>query len=140
MKRAVALGLCALALAALALRGGHGLDRLRASRLLKQVEEITLAALRDRRATPELYRHNLRLLEAAGELDPLEVSIDIARGSQFQLLGRADAARDAYLEALQLEARPTTYLNLYRVTYATDPEAAEGYLEDALVLAPFLEP
>lgn len=84
-------------------------ERMDASRILKAVERRTLTA----RRTSEL-RENIRQLHKAGRLDPLEIGIPIARGSQHYLLRQSQAAIDAYEEALRLEPRPEIYLNLGR--------------------------
>ena len=84
-------------------------ERMTASRLLNTVERMTLTA---RRASV-LYT-NIELLRRAGQLDPLEIGIPIARGSQHYLLRQPQAAVEAYEEALRLEPRPEIYLNLGR--------------------------
>ncbi|HBL29451.1 MAG TPA: hypothetical protein DD490_21675 [Acidobacteria bacterium] len=87
-------------------------NRMTASRVLRSVETVTMAAVRARRADP--LPANIDLLRRAAERDPLEVGIPIARGSQHLLLGQSQAAIDAYEEALRLEPRPEVYLNLGR--------------------------
>jgi tetratricopeptide (TPR) repeat protein len=84
-------------------------ERMAASRILKAVEGRTLTA----RRTSQL-RENIKQLRRAGRLDPLEIGIPIARGSQYYLLRQSQAAVDAYEEALRLEPRPEIYLNLGR--------------------------
>lgn len=107
--------LCAAALlAALAAQTDRLRDRLLANRILRQVELLTIAARRADRLSSELVAANLAALRRAAELDPAEVGIPIARGSQYLLLGRPRAAVEAYEQALALEPRPEIYLNLAR--------------------------
>lgn len=87
-------------------------DRLTASRILNTVERLTVPAYRAQRT--DLLQTNVDLLRRAQELDPLEVGIPTARGSQHYLLQQAQAAIAAYEEALRLEPRPETYLYLGR--------------------------
>lgn len=84
-------------------------DHMAASRILKSVERLTLSA----RRTYVLYT-NIELLRRAEKLDPSEVGIPLARGSQHYLLRQSQAAIEAYEEALRLEPRPEIYLNLGR--------------------------
>jgi tetratricopeptide (TPR) repeat protein len=84
-------------------------ERMTASRLLSTAERVTLSA---RRASE--LRGNIARLRQAGQLDPLEIGIPIARGSQHYLLRQPQAAVEAYEEALRLEPRPEIYLNLGR--------------------------
>jgi tetratricopeptide (TPR) repeat protein len=87
-------------------------DRLNASRTLRLVEATTLAAYRA--GQTDMLRANIEVLREAQRRDPLEVGIPVARGSEHLLLGQAQAAIDAYEEALRLEPRPETYLYLGR--------------------------
>lgn len=87
-------------------------DRLAANRALRGVELLTVAAIQAKRA--DVLHANLESLRRAARRDPLEVGIPIARGSQHLLLGQAQAAIEAYEEAVRLEPRPETYLNLGR--------------------------
>lgn len=90
-----------------------GLRRLQASRLLRQVEELTLAVAAQRVSANHLQK-NLENLERAAELDPLLVGVPLAQGGQYLLLGRTGEAVEAYHRALDLEPRPEIYLNLGR--------------------------
>jgi tetratricopeptide (TPR) repeat protein len=120
-----------LAATVLYLRYAEG--RLRASRQLAAVEQMTVQLAQQgafaRRPLPPQVR---RLLESgasglleAGERDPVEFGIPMARGSLFYLLGRSGAAVRAYEEALALEARSEIYANLGRVYFtAGDQDAA----------------
>jgi tetratricopeptide (TPR) repeat protein len=87
-------------------------DRRTASRTLRTVEAVTLAAYKAQR--PDVLRAHIEILRQAAKRDPLEIGIPIARGSQHFLLGQPQAAIDAYEEALKLEPRPETYLYLGR--------------------------
>jgi tetratricopeptide (TPR) repeat protein len=87
-------------------------DRRTASRTLRTVEAVTLAAYKAQR--PDVLRAHVEILRQAAKRDPLEIGIPIARGSQHYLLRQDQAAIDAYEEALKLEPRPETYLYLGR--------------------------
>jgi len=89
-------------------------DRIEAGRLLARVEARTMSALAARRAPSTLFGEHLAWLDAAARLDPLEVGVPIARGSQFLLLKRPDEAIAAYQVANALEPRPEIDLNLGR--------------------------
>jgi O-antigen ligase len=129
--RAWILILVLLAATVLYLRYAEG--RLRASFQLAAVEQMTVQLAQQgafaRRPLPPQVR---RLLESgasglleAGERDPVEFGIPMARGSLFYLLGRSGAAVRAYEEALALEARSEIYANLGRVYFtAGDRDAA----------------
>jgi tetratricopeptide (TPR) repeat protein len=111
-------------------------DRMTASRILNTVERRTLTA----RRTSEL-RKNIQQLREAGRLDPLEVGIPLARGSQHYLLRQPQAAIDAYEEALKLEPRPEIYLNLGRaLELAGRTDEARRAFDLALRLHPPLWP
>jgi tetratricopeptide (TPR) repeat protein len=91
-------------------------DRMEASRLLSTAEALTLGVAAGR--VPSLaVGDNLVALRKAAALDPLEVGIPIARGSQYLLLDRPEAAEEAYLEALRLEPRSEVYLDLGRAQW-----------------------
>lgn len=87
-------------------------ERRAASRILASVERLTVPAYRA--GNTDMLRTNIELLRRAAPLDPLEVGIPIARGSQHFLLRQPQAAIDAYEEALRLEPRPEAYLYLGR--------------------------
>lgn len=99
-------------------------ERILAARMLRQAEEVTMVVVAGR-APRGLLGGNLELLRRAAALDPVEVGIPIARGSQHYLLGSSGAAVAAYRQALELEPRPEIYLNLGRA------ELAAGRLEEA---------
>lgn len=92
-------------------------DRITSSRLLGQVEARTLAAIQLRRAPSTLFTQHLAWLDIAGRLDPLEIGVPMARGSQFLLLRRPDEALAAYREAAALEPRPEIDLNIGRALW-----------------------
>jgi tetratricopeptide (TPR) repeat protein len=101
-------------LAALAWQTMRAHDRLEAGRLLARVEARTFAAVRARRASSAMFGENLTWLDQAGRLDPLEIGVPIARGTQYLLLRRPDDALAAYREAAALEPRPEIDLNVGR--------------------------
>jgi tetratricopeptide (TPR) repeat protein len=114
-------------------------DRIEAGRILALVEARTVAALRARRAPPAVFEAHLAWLDRAGRLDPLEIGIPIARGTQFLLLRRPDDAVAAYRAAAALEARPEIDLNLGRALWAggNRGEAREAFAR-AVRLNPML--
>jgi tetratricopeptide (TPR) repeat protein len=91
-------------------------DRMTASRLLANAEALTLAVAAGQIPSRALGE-NLEALRRAAALDPVQVAIPIARGSQYYLLGRAEPAEQAYLEALRLEPKPEVYLDLGRAQW-----------------------
>jgi tetratricopeptide (TPR) repeat protein len=114
-------------------------DRLEAGRLLAQVEARTVAAVQARRAPSTLFAEHLSWLDRAAQLDPLEIGVPIARGSQYLLLRRPDEAIAAYREAAALEPRPEIDLNLGRALWMKgDKEAARQALQRAVRLNPAL--
>jgi tetratricopeptide (TPR) repeat protein len=117
--------LLALALAGQALRWRN---RMAASRALSDVEAMTLGVAAGK-LPPQALASNLEMLRRAAALDPVEVGIPIARGSQYFLLGRSEPAEQAYLEALRLEPRPEAYLDLGRAQWLAGrrDEAARNF-------------
>ncbi len=130
-----------VALLALALVGQtvRWRDRLAASRLLREVEAVTMSAMAARQLSePLLFRH-LEVLRTAASKDPVEVGIPIAAGTQYLLLRRNDAAIRAYEKAVALEPRPEGYLNLGRAQLAAGrPEEARANFQRAVRLEPRL--
>lgn len=119
MKAKVAVLLVAPALAmSLVIQWQRASDRILASVLLRQVEARTMHAVATGALSETLLREHLQVLRRAAELDDSQVGIPIARGSQYLLLRRPEAAADAYRQALALEARPEIYLNLGRALVA----------------------
>jgi tetratricopeptide (TPR) repeat protein len=91
-------------------------DRLAASRLLANAEGVILG-VNAGQIPPRALVKNLEALRVAAALDPVQVGIPIARGSQYLLLGRAEPAEQAYLEALRLEPKSEIYLGLGRAQW-----------------------
>ena len=92
-------------------------DRAVASRLLREVELLSLSAASSGQVPPQLIAANLAALRRAAPLAPAEVGIPIARGAQYLFLDRPEPAERSYLEALALEPRPEGYLNLGRAQW-----------------------
>jgi O-antigen ligase len=116
-------------------------DRLTASRTLRQVEVLTMAAASSGQAPRGLLPANLEALRQAAALDPLEVGIPIARGSIFYLLGSPQSALDAYRQAEALEPRPEIDLNIGRALLQSgQTEEARAAFRRAVRLAPHLAP
>jgi tetratricopeptide (TPR) repeat protein len=100
-----------LGLSAQTVRWRH---RMTASRLLRVVEVRSMSAVSAGQAPPQLMIDNLTMLRRAAPLDPVEVGIPIARGTQYLFLLRLEAAQRSYEEAQALEPRPEGYFNLGR--------------------------
>jgi tetratricopeptide (TPR) repeat protein len=117
--------LLALALVGQAVRWRN---RMAASRTLSTVEALTLGVASGQ-IPPQALGSNLEALRRAAALDPIEVGIPIARGSQYFLLGRSEPAEEAYREALRLEPRPEAYLDLGRAQWLAGrrDEAARNF-------------
>jgi tetratricopeptide (TPR) repeat protein len=81
---------------------------------LAAIEQRTTAAFQARRAPPDLIPRHIEALRRIGQLDPSEVGVPVALGTQHLLLAQAPAALAAYREAEALEPRPEIYLNLGR--------------------------
>ena len=130
-----------LVLLALLAQTGRLRDRLTAGRMLRQVELLSMAAIARNQLPRGLVAANLELLRRASTLDPTEIGIPIARGTQYLLLSNGSSAAQAYSEALALEPRPEVYLNLGRAL-ATDGrvEEAREQFRIALRLDPNLAP
>ena len=113
-------------------------DRLTASRLLANAEALTLAVAAGQ-IPPRALSDNLVSLREAAALDPVQVGIPLARGSQYLLLGRAEPAEEAYREALRLEPKSEVYLDLGRAQWmAGRKEEALRNFELAVRLDPRL--
>lgn len=117
----IALALALLALGAQTLRLR---DRVEASRLLAQVEARTTLAMQAGRAPSTMFATHLEWLDRAARLDPLEIGVPIARGTQYLLLHRPNEAIAAYREASALESRPEIELNLGRALWMKGEHAA----------------
>ncbi|HET9227791.1 MAG TPA: tetratricopeptide repeat protein [Thermoanaerobaculia bacterium] len=130
-------------LLALALLGqtGRMRDRITAGKMLRQVELLSMAAIARNELPSGLVPSNLELLRRAQTLAPSEIGVHIARGTQYLLLGNGITAAQAYREALKLEPRPETYLNLGRALAAAGQmEEAREQFRLALKLDPRMEP
>lgn len=89
-------------------------NRLEAGKILAQVEARTLEVMRVGRAPATMFTEHLAWLARAARLDPSEVGIITARGTQFLLMRRWDEAIAVYREAKALEERPEIELNIGR--------------------------
>ncbi len=101
----------------------------RADRILKEVETATLQVVAGRRAPAALLLNHVAALTEAERLAPASASIRLAKGAQYLLLGRNEAAIEAYREALRLEPRPEIFLNLGRAQWRAglEPEALDNF-------------
>lgn len=116
------------------------LDRMEASRMLRQVELVTMAAVARGETSPPLLARNLESLREIAAKDPLEVGIPIALGTQYLFLSRFDRAAETYTEAIELEPRPEGYLNLGRAQWlAGRTDEARLSFATAVRLDPRLE-
>jgi Flp pilus assembly protein TadD len=132
----VVVALLALALAA---QTGRLRDRLTAGRMLRQVELVSMAMLQRGQMPRAILSRNLEILRRASALDPAQIGIPIARGTQYYLLGNGSSAAAAYREALELEPRPEIHLNLGRaLALAGDVDEARKHFRLALRLDPNL--
>jgi tetratricopeptide (TPR) repeat protein len=128
-----------LLLLALLAQTGRLRDRLTAGRMLRRVELMSMAMIARTRMPREIVSVNLDMLRRASVLDPTQVGIPIARGTQYLLLGNGSAAAAAYRDALELEPRPEVHLNLGRaLVMAGEPEKAREQFRIALRLDPNL--
>jgi tetratricopeptide (TPR) repeat protein len=100
--------------AALFYQTGRLRSRLLAGQLLRRVETRTYEAVVTGRLPVAVVTENLADLEQAARLDPLEVGIPLAHGSQYLLMKQPDPAIELYGQALAIEPRPEIYLNLGR--------------------------
>jgi len=128
---------------ALALAGQTARWRQRAlaGRLLHQVELLTLSAVSSGKAPRGLLPYNLAALRRAAALDPLEIGVPIARGTQYLEFGSPQEAIESYQAAAALEPRPEIYLNLGRAYLRAGQLAqARRNFRLALRLSPNLAP
>jgi tetratricopeptide (TPR) repeat protein len=132
--------LLALLLAALGLQTVRLRHRLLASRLIGQVQAISLAAARmGAGAVERVVPPGLAELRLAGEADPVNVEVPLSRGSLFLLARRPEEAIEAYRRAAALEPHPEIFLHLGDALLAAGhlEEARRGY-RTALLLDPWL--
>jgi len=116
-------------------------SRMEAGRLLARVEALSMMVTEQgkRKIPGRLLQENLEALRRAAALDPVEVGVPIARGSQHLLSGSPEAAIAPYRAAAALEPRPEIYLNLSRAEWlARRPEDARRDFALALRLDPRL--
>lgn len=115
--------------------------RLQASRVVWHSENVLLSVYRTRQAPPGFVEDLEVTLEQAAALDPLEVGIPQVLGSLHLLYGDPDKAIRFYEQALELEPRPETYLNLGRALERAGRTAeAQSAYEVARRLYPRLRP
>jgi O-antigen ligase len=131
--------LAALVVVALVLQGNRWRDRLLGSAMLRQVELVSISAASSGHAPGNLLPSHLELLRRAADLDPSEVGVPIARGSQFLLFGDPRAALPEYRAALALQPKPEIYADLGRAYLASgDLDEARRNFRLAVRLDPTL--
>jgi tetratricopeptide (TPR) repeat protein len=114
-------------------------NRMTANRLLGRVEQLTLAAYRYGQAPVKLMADNLETLRRAAPLDPVEVGIPMARGTQYLFLARFEPAISSYQEAVALEPQSAGYFALGRAQWlAGRQDEARASFAVALRLDPSL--
>lgn len=127
--------LCPLLATALMLEIGRANRLWRASRVAAVVKSVTIMANQRGRLSRQLLQHNLELLRVTEPLSPTEVALPIARGGQFLLLDRPQAAIRAYRQALEIEPRGEIYVHLGRAYLKLgDRYAAEKAFRTAMIL------
>jgi tetratricopeptide (TPR) repeat protein len=109
-----ATALLALALGGQTVRWRH---RMTGSRLLSEVEQSSLQAVQTGSMPAQLLAENLAALRRAAALDPAEVGIPMARGTQYLFLSRYDEAIRSYEEALALQPQSVAYVALGRAQW-----------------------
>jgi Flp pilus assembly protein TadD len=138
--RALVWPLLVLQLAALGLQTVRLRGRLLGSRLVAQVQAISLAAASSGSGAVErLLPLALTELRLAGEGDPVDVEVPLSRGSLLLLARRPEDAIEAYRRAAALEPHPEIYLHLGDALLAAGQldEARRNY-RIALLLDPWL--
>jgi O-antigen ligase len=136
------LAIVVILLAALGGQSLRLLERREGSRLLHQAELISVAIEGGQVPIAMVFR-NLEALRRAAELDPVEVGVPIARGTQYLLLPHPDtsAALAAFAAADRLEPRPATRILRGRALLAAGSVAdAEREFALGLRLDPTLAP
>ena len=133
-RRAVWVLLPLLALT-LALQVPRALRRWQASRILAVVKTVTVEASRRGRLSRRLLECNIELLRQAESFTRADVALQIARGGQYLLLNRPQAAIRAFQKAGDLEPRGEIYAQLGRAYLkAGDRHAAAEAFELAILL------
>lgn len=120
MKRLARWILPALLAAVLLLQLVRALDLLRAQRLVWAVDARTATMIKNGALSPSHLHAHLKALTDARALDPAEVTIQVAIGSQSMLLGKYEEALTQYRDALELERRPEIYLNMGKCRQAQE--------------------
>jgi len=134
-RRLLAWALLAALTLALAVHVAGARRRLRASRILQLVEQVSPRAAAAGRAGVPILRRNLELVRAAEALDAADARLPLARGSLHYLLGEPERAIAAHRAALAIEPRAEIYLNLGRAqARAGDRAGARRSFELALRL------
>ncbi len=127
--------LCPLLAAALVLELGRARRLHRASLTAAMVKDVTIAASRQGRLSPQLIQHNLELLRVNEPLAPTEVALPISRGGLYLLLDKPQAAVRAYRQALDIERRGEIFAHLGRAYLKLgDRKAAEDAFRMAIIL------
>lgn len=111
MRRLVAAGLLALALVALVGQWRRAERRLESSHLVWAVKQRGQAASSGQ-APSGVLAGAIPMIREAQALDPVSIEAAAAAADLYFLLGRDETAREGYLAAMRLEARPELYLNL----------------------------
>jgi tetratricopeptide (TPR) repeat protein len=135
--------LLALLVAALLLQTLRLRNRLLASRLVGQVQAISLAAAGlgagAADAVERVLPLGLRELRLAGQADPVDVEVPLSRGSLLLLARRPDDAAEAYRRAVALEPHQEIFLHLGDALLAAGRlEEARSAYRTALKLDPWL--
>lgn len=131
----------ALLLVALVLAVRRSGDIVRAQRVLRAVEGRTMAMIQSGNLQRPLLLAHVEALRDAMRLDPADVAIRVALGSEYLLVGDLEKARVAYEAALAFEPRPQIVLNLGKVALAAgDEEEARVQFARAVKLDPLLRP
>lgn len=116
-------------------------DRLwRVSRVVAAVEQATEEMSRGGAVPRGRIEYHLRLLNESERLVPGSIDIPVARGWQYLLSDRPEAAIRSFEEALKLEERAEVHANLVQAYLMNgDLEAARKAYEMARLLDPSLD-
>lgn len=124
---------------ALVLQGIRAERLWRVSRIVGAVEQATTEMSLSGRVSRSKVEYHLRLLREAERLVPSHVDIPVARGWQYLLTNRPEAAVRSFEEALAIEPRAEVYANLVQAHKMNgDLEAAAEAYRTALRLDPSL--
>ncbi len=112
----------------------------RVSRTVSAVEQVTAELSLAGRAPRGRIEYHLQLLRQSDRLVPGWVDVPVARGWQYLLTDRPEAAVRSFEEALELEPRAEIYANLVQAYLMTgDREAALEAYKAVRLLDPSLE-